>query len=120
MKAKLILDLTGPKTPENPEGKLPAGTIMDNPDAYMLVQGGVAEPADDECETRAGLTAEEFERAKYQGLRRELHIHPDDHEPYRLGYMVGYNGDGSWKPGPNYDAWLAEQEQDDEEDDDDE
>ena len=120
MKAKLILNLTCQKTPDNPEGKLPAGTIMDHPDAYMLVQGGVAEPADEECEKRAGLTAEQFQAAKYYGKRREEHIHPDDFDAYNAGYMVGYNGDGSWKPGPNYNEWLVLQDEDEEDEEDDE
>ena len=33
---------------------LPAGSEIDHPDAFLLVQMGVAEPADAECEARAG------------------------------------------------------------------
>ena len=75
MKAKLIVDMTGP----NPEydrdlaaacavdGKpygvphsipKPAGTVIDDPKCYLLVRQGVAMPADDECKIMAGVDCE--------------------------------------------------------------
>ena len=58
MKAKLIsAEDCGPR------GWLPAGTIMESPDAYKLVIHGVAEPADDECRIAAGMTPEKTEAA---------------------------------------------------------
>ncbi len=53
MKAKLLSEEDG-----GAQGILPRGTIIDHPDAYKLVLHGVAEPADDECRTKAGMTPE--------------------------------------------------------------
>lgn len=81
MKAKLIRDMDGP----NPkyrhdraalaaqQGKryahhhsveMPTGTIIDNPEAYKLVQNGVAIPADDECRIAAGMTVKQMQEAQ--------------------------------------------------------
>ncbi len=49
---------------------LPAGTIIDDQDAWILVQNGHAEPADDECKLAANMTHSEMDeaKAKYQKL----------------------------------------------------
>ena len=49
MKAKLTKDR------ESPTGPLPAGTVIDDPQAYRLCQLGIAEPADEECRAKLGL-----------------------------------------------------------------
>lgn len=53
MKAKMISDEDGAKK----------GAIIDHPNAYKLVKLGVAEPADEECRTAAGMTPEKTEAA---------------------------------------------------------
>lgn len=117
MIAKLIRDMTCPKDRENPTGVKPEGTLIDHPDAFRLVQMGVAEPADPECAEAAGMTPEGIAAAGHAYDRVTRGIHPDDYEAYDAGYMIGYEGDGSWKPGPNYESWLAQQENDEDEDD---
>ncbi len=37
----------------------PAGTEINNPEAYKLVRMGMAEAADEECRIRAGLTEQQ-------------------------------------------------------------
>jgi hypothetical protein len=46
---------------------VPAGYILDHPDAWRLVRQGTAKAADDECEKRAGMTpAEKVRRYERQ------------------------------------------------------
>ncbi len=89
-------------------GTMPAGTVIDNPDAWKLVLMGVAVPEDEECKERAGLNAAELAVRQAAQERVRLGIAPGDYQAFDDGLMVGYNpDDGSWKPGPNYDeaAW---------------
>lgn len=93
MKAKLIIDLTGPNPEYNRdlaatcalEGKpygvphsipKPAGTVIDHPKCYLLVRQGVAVPADDECKIMAGVECDAAavgERAaKYDTLSKGM------------------------------------------------
>lgn len=41
----------------------PAGTIINHPDAYQLVQLGMAVPHDDECRRRCGMNEEQIAAA---------------------------------------------------------
>jgi hypothetical protein len=84
----------------------PAGTVIDHPEAFRLVQLGVAEPLDEACVRAAGMTPEAFEAAKAAAERAALGIHPDDFEAHAAGAMAGYDADGNWVPGPNFDAWV--------------
>lgn len=89
--------------------------VFDHPTGYRLVQNGDAIPMDEECELAAGLKPEQLTVVQYNRERLARGIHPDDWEAYDKGYMVGYQPDGTWQPGPNYDAWLSEQEEEDDE-----
>ena len=132
MKARLIRDLKGPPSerfpspwecsvcPESGIGAkrtqcpkcespvrqksavIPKGTVLDVPDAYRLVQMGVAEPADEECQRRANRTPNQMVVAQYAYERTSLGIHPEDYGAYESGEMVGYNPDGSFIPGPAF------------------
>lgn len=51
---------------------LPAGTIIDHPDAWMLVHNGHAEPADDECKLAANMTQSEMDEAKASFKKRAM------------------------------------------------
>lgn len=82
-----------------PDGKIPAGVIHSHPEAWKLVRGGVAIPADEECEKAANMTERQMLQA--QRAARRSHIHPDDYEAFEAGEMIGYYDDGSFKPGPN-------------------
>lgn len=60
MKCRLLVRLEA-----SPSAKLPPGTwyeighVIEHPQAWRLVQQGVAEPLDEECEAKAGLTLEQ-------------------------------------------------------------
>ncbi len=112
MKCKLLHDT--PAAPTMPPNKdiLPAGHIVDHPNAYLLVQLGMAESVDDECRKAVDRTPEQLKQARYEYLRTKKGIHPDDYAKYDARVMDGYNADGTDKPGPNY---VDPDEEDDEE-----
>ena len=87
-------------------GRLPAGTIIDHPEAWKLVKMGVAIPADDECEKRAGMNAAQLAAAQVAQEKTRAGIAPEDYEAFEQGLMVGYEPDGSWKPGLNYEEYA--------------
>lgn len=76
------------------------GGIIDHPQSFRLVQHGCALPADEECETRANMGAEQLTAAQMAYERLRHGIHPDDFALYDAGIIEGYNDDGSYKPGP--------------------
>ena len=78
------------------------GAIVDHPKAWKLVKLGICDPVDDECEEWARMTPEKAARAKQAAKRVAAGIHPDDYELFDRGEIVGYNPDGSYKPGPNW------------------
>lgn len=94
-----------------------AGAIYDHPDAFLLVQHGVAVPADEECAKKARRTPEQMAASQRAYSRTAAGIHPDDNEKWELGQIVGYNPDGSFKPGPNFAQLQAQEESDDEDED---
>lgn len=102
MKCELIRDMTGPQSEEFPDGIKPKGTIIDHPQAHLLVLRGVATAADEECMAKAPMSAKETATAAFYYARTEAGIDPDDFEAYAKGYLIGYEPDGTWKPGPNY------------------
>ena len=112
MKCKLLHD-----TPEEhpKKGILPAGHIIDHRQAYILVQIGAAVSVDDECAKAAGRTPEQLLAAQRSYGRVRAGIHPDDFAPFDAGQIVGYNPDGSFKPGPN---WVEPEPEDEDEDED--
>lgn len=90
------------------------GAILERPDSYMLVRMGVAEPADEECRIAASMNASQRAEAQHASRRLAAGIHPDDFGLFDAGIITGYNPDGTYKPGPNYDQ--LPQDTDDEED----
>lgn len=101
MKCKLLFDtLAAPTIPPNTNIN-PAGTIVDHPDAYILVQIGMAEAADEECAKKVNRTPKQLKQARYEHIRTKKGIHPEDYHLYDSGEMDGYNRDGTVKPGPN-------------------
>jgi hypothetical protein len=101
MKCRTIRVLSTQVDEAHPDGIMPPGTLIDHKDAFRLVQMGVAEAADEECDKRANVTPEEFEIAKASYERIERGIHPEDYDAYEQGLMTGYDADGNWVPGPN-------------------
>lgn len=97
MKCRLIREL------KHVDGYMqPAGTIIDHWQAFRLVQQGCAEPYDDDCRERAGMTPEKFAAARRAYDFLEKGIAREDWEAYERGEMTGYDLDGNWIPGPNY------------------
>lgn len=101
MRARTIVILTTVPREEFPEGVIPLGTVLDDPNAYKLVRRGCAEAVDEECEKATGMTPEALaaERANYPKMTAG--IIPEDSEAWDRGWMRGYKPDGSWIPGPN-------------------
>jgi len=85
------------------EGSLyfPAGTVLESPDAFRLVQMGNAEPADDECRERANMTSEEMQAAQEHQEALVRGIAYEDVDRFKRGEIVGRDEDGEYIPGPN-------------------
>ena len=59
MKCRLVVRLEASPSAQEPPGTwYEAGYVIDNPRAYMLVQNGCAEPADEECQKACGMSVE--------------------------------------------------------------
>ncbi len=78
------------------------GAILEHPDAWMLVQMGVARPADDGCAKRARMTPLMQIAAEKAYERVNAGIHPEDFELFDAGVILGYEPNGDYKPGPNF------------------
>ncbi|MFZ5829821.1 MAG: hypothetical protein ACOY3P_07025 [Planctomycetota bacterium] len=112
MKATLLLDMSCDPSPANPQGIMRAGEEIDHPDAYMLVRMGVAEPSDDECAARHGLSPEQLAAARQAYRRVSAGIHPEDYALFDREVITGYAADGSYLPGPNWEDPEDDGEQD--------
>ena len=91
------------------------GAIVSRPDSYMLVRMGVAEPHDEECLQRAAMTPEQAREAQHAARRVTAGISPEDFPLYDAGIITGYNPDGSYVPGPNWDQMPQDQDDEDDE-----
>jgi len=117
LKAKLLKDTEVSPHGEHPaivtreDGYryFPAGTIIDDHEVYKLVKMGRAVPADEECEKRCNMSAEQMARAQKHYDIVAKGIHPEDYERYQSGEITGYNEDGSYIHGPN---WVEDDEDD--------
>lgn len=115
MKAKTITDLDAAPSARNPQIEKrgekrvwPAGSIIEDERAYRLVQMGVAEPADEDCEARAAMTPAQMKEAQRRQAIFAQGIQPEDYDRFENGEILGYDENGEDIPGPNY------QEDDDE------
>jgi hypothetical protein len=90
------------------------GAIVTQPDCWQLVVGMLAEAADDECAEMSVMTTEQKREAQRARDRLTHSIMPEDFALFDAGMILGYNGDGTYKPGPNFDQMP--QIDDDEED----
>jgi hypothetical protein len=117
MKARLVYSAKASSRHDQAGEELPAGTVIDHPQAYILVRNGHAEPADDECRIKANMTPDQLAAAQRNYPAIAKGITPDDRADFFAGKMDGYNPDGTKIPGPNavddsYDE-LADEEYDD-------
>jgi len=85
---------------EQRSGLKPSGTVIDLPNAFVLVRQGIADPVDDDCKAMVRRSPEQLRAARHAYIRSTRGIHPEDFDAYDRGLMVGYNADGSHKPGP--------------------
>ncbi|KKK76873.1 hypothetical protein LCGC14_2859290, partial [marine sediment metagenome] len=81
----------GPKIERCPEcgspvgqrsGRIPAGTVLENNQAHILVKMGIATPEDEECTRAAGMTPSQMTDAQHAQEKVRRGIHPDDYEAY--------------------------------------
>lgn len=97
------------------EHYFPAGTILEDANAFKFVNFGMATPADDEC-AAACQPQTPAQRASLETKYRAaaLGIHDEkDYSLYAAGVIAGYeklpNGQTAYLPGPNWEKWNAEQ-----------
>lgn len=90
---------------KHPSGWWEVGEIIDHPDAYRLVRLGCALSADEECKLAVDMTPEQFQKAQATYPKVAAGLQPEDYSAWDRGWMRGYNPDGSWVPGPNYEEW---------------
>lgn len=79
----------------------PAGTIIEDPQAWLLVKNLDAEPADAECEEASRRSPDELAAALIGKARLEAAIQPEDFAAFDAGEMIGYDSAGRAVPGPN-------------------
>jgi len=100
------------------EPYFPKGTVFEGPQALFLVQTGQAKPIDDECKKACGMTEDELaaNSVEYEmdakGIRGVR-----DRNFYITGVIIGYDGEGKYIPGPNWNSWHAEKKEREMEDD---
>jgi hypothetical protein len=73
---------------------LKPGDIIESPDAYQLIQVGIAVPDDDESRLACGMDEGQIKQAAIAAERTRLGIHPDEFDLYAAGLMDGYNASG--------------------------
>jgi hypothetical protein len=93
-------------------GVIPEGTVLNQPGAYKFVRLGIADPEDEECRIAAGLSDPQILLAKMRQRRVSAGVAPEDYDAFDKGIMVGYNPDGTFKPGPNFEEaeWQERKE----------
>lgn len=90
------------------------GAIITQPDCWKLVLGMLAEPADEECAALSVMTAEQRREAQWARDRLTHSIMPEDFALFDAGIITGYNPDGTYKPGPNFDQLPTDTDEDEE------
>lgn len=80
------------------------GAEIEDPMVWRLVQCGVAIPADDACREACGLSEDQmaFAQKRYEAVCRG--IAPEDYQLFFNKVISGYEDDGSFKKGDNWQA----------------
>lgn len=89
---------------------LPAGAEFEHPKAAFWVRHGCAVSADAECAAAVNRSAAELAEAQRAYRRLEAKIHPDDFALFDAGVIAGYDLDGKFVPGPNWDEYQRQQQ----------
>ncbi len=79
----------------------PAGTEFEH-DVLGFIARGQAEPSDQEAINGCNLTPDELKKRQHAYRRISAGISPDDYTLFDNGIILGYNLDGTYKPGPNW------------------
>lgn len=95
----------------------PAGTEYETPQAAFFVRQGMAVPADFECQMACGIKLEEMPALQHAYQRQAKGILQQDWELFDAGYIVGYEPDGGYTPGPKWDEYQAKLAAEDADDD---
>lgn len=82
----------------------PAGTLFKT-DVIGRIMRGQAAPDNDFTAKACGLSAAETADMQHRYKRLLAGIDPDDFELFDAGVIVGYDKDGEYRPGPNWDAF---------------
>lgn len=78
-------------------------SVIEDPNAHLWVRQGIAIAVDEECSVACAKSEEQLKEARNAYQRLQDRIAPEDYELYEAGYIRGYNPDGSYIPGPNWD-----------------
>lgn len=91
------------------DGRLyaPIGTILDDPQCFWLVLNGQAEAADEECAERTACSPEKKAARLHAAKRLAAGIEREDYELFDSGVILGYDPDGNYIHGPNWDEKVA-------------
>ena len=84
------------------------GAVVSHPNAFRLVQEGVAEPVDEECEVAAGVSPEQMRVKAHAYERRRRGIAPEDFYRYDRGEISHLLPNGLYAPGKNWRDYYSE------------
>jgi hypothetical protein len=96
--ATIVTDAKGRQIPV-----APIGTVFEGPNAAFFVRHGCAEPDDDECRLATKMTEEQLATTRRAYAALHACIAKEDIELFNAGVIAGYNADGSYRPGANFD-----------------
>lgn len=92
------------------------GAIIDGPLSVQMCRNGQASPIDDECREAVNLTADQLATLQLENEIAEKGVRQEDRELYIKGVIDGYDAEGNYKPGANWDAYQAAMIENEEED----
>jgi hypothetical protein len=85
----------------------PIGTLLDDPNCYHIVLMGQAEAVDEECLERTNCPPDQLQARLHAAKRLMAGIEQSDYELFDTGVIVGYDADGNYLPGPNWNESKA-------------
>lgn len=89
-----------------PVAIFPAGTEFEGEHALALCRNGQASPSDQECADALGLSESQMQALQVGYKMDTLGIHkPEDRDLYRAGVISGFDKNGNYKPGVNWDEY---------------
>ena len=94
----------------------PVGTIIDDPNCWLIVLNGQAEAADTECLDAVLSHNPSYDKAKVFRAAQFLAtgLPHEDYAAWDKGEIAGVDKDGNYIPGPNWKATPAANDEEDE------